>query len=126
MTVVAVGVGGAIGALARFGLGRLVTLNSPPGFPWATMTVNVIGCLILGVVLHGIEVAAIPPSLQKPLIIGVLGSFTTFSTFSWDLLVLLRGGHAAGAIGYAGGSVALGVLALIGGLALARALGIGG
>lgn len=126
VTAVAVGLGGAVGALARFGLARLVTQHSPAGFPWATLTVNVVGCLILGIIIHAIEVAAIPPSLQKPLIIGVLGSFTTFSAFSWDLLVLVRKGQMAGALIYAGGSVALGVLALVGGLALARTFGVGG
>lgn len=115
-----VALGGALGAMLRFGVAR----NMPghgPGLPVATLTVNVLGCLALGLVsalIAGRGGHAWAPFLTT----GVLGGFTTFSAFSLDALTLWQRGHAGLAAGYVAGSVGLSLLAAAAGLALGRGL----
>lgn len=117
-----VGLGGAIGAMARFGVARLVGpwANS---FPFATFLVNVAGGLLMGVLAGWLESRAEPhdEALRLLLGVGVLGGFTTFSAFSLDMVLLMQRGQLPLAILYAGASVALSVAALGLGLWLARA-----
>jgi fluoride exporter len=108
-------VGGGGGALARWGLAEAVP-RSPGGWPWATLAVNLAGCLLIGVLLA--VLAARRPDderLQVLLGTGVLGGFTTFSAFAVETTDLLFAGSAGLAIGYVLASVLGGVLAVAAG-----------
>lgn len=90
--------GGGLGSLARFGMGRLVGTPSTGGFPWATFAVNVIGSFALGVLVGYAAQRATSDWPRTFLGIGVLGGFTTYSTFNQESLALLeaRGPLVAG------------------------------
>ena len=113
--------GGAIGAGARYLVNVTCTACLAPGFPWATLVVNVVGSFLMGVV-----VAAIVPWLggsaawRTFLATGILGGFTTFSAFSLDVQALLERKAEGLAAAYIAGSVALSIAALYAGLGLAR------
>jgi fluoride exporter len=119
--VAAVSLGGALGALARWGIG--LAWPAPHGsFPTATLVVNVVGCLLMGVlVVHVAEVREAHPLVRPFLGVGVLGGFTTFSTFAVDTQQLLSGGHLGIALGYLAATVLGSVGAAALGLTLARA-----
>jgi CrcB protein len=119
---VAAAVGGVLGALARWGVGT--ALSSPAGgWPTATLLVNLTGCLLIGVLL-AVLTARVPahPWLRPFLATGVLGGYTTYSTFAVDTVHLAETGAWAAAAGYVLASVAGGVLAVAAGLRLARAV----
>jgi CrcB protein len=113
--------GGALGALARWGLAEALP-HSPGGWPWATLLVNLLGCLLIGVLL-AVLLARFPhsPWLRPFLAVGVLGGFTTYSTFAVDVVRLADAGRLALAAGYLLTSVLGGVLAVLAGLVAARA-----
>jgi CrcB protein len=114
-------VGGALGALARWGLAAALP-HSPGGWPWSTLLVNLVGCLLIGVLL-AVLLARFPhsPWLRPFLAVGVLGGFTTYSTFAVDVVRLTGSGHQALAVGYVLVSVLGGVLAVVVGLVVGRA-----
>jgi CrcB protein len=114
-------VGGALGALARWGVATALP-SSPAGWPWATLLVNLTGCLLIGVLL-AVLLARFPASARlRPFLgTGVLGGFTTYSTFAVDTVVLVDAGHQAMAVGYVVASVLGGVLAVVAGLLVGRA-----
>jgi CrcB protein len=114
--------GGALGALARWGLAEALP-HSPGGWPWATLLVNLLGCLLIGIVL-AVLLARFPRSawLRPFLAVGVLGGFTTYSTFAVDVVRLAEAGRLAVATGYLLTSVLGGVLAVLAGLVAARAV----
>jgi CrcB protein len=118
-----VAVGGAIGSLLRYyvGLGSVRLMG--PSFPWGTLTVNVVGCFVIGVFAEMIARRFdASTELRLLLITGFLGGFTTFSAFSLDAITLFeRGEILAGGI-YIAASVGLSMLAVITGLGLMRAL----
>lgn len=94
--------GGAAGATARYGAGRL--WPTPDGaFPWTTFVVNVVGCGLIGVLMVLVAEGgrSARPLLRPFLGVGVLGGFTTFSTYTLDFLRLVRHGEAPAALGYA-------------------------
>lgn len=112
-----VGLGGAIGAMLRYGVG--VTVGSlANGFPAATLVVNIAGSLAMGLLIG--LLARTTPQLQNEIrlfvAIGVLGGFTTFSSFSLDAITLLERGDLALAAAYIGGSVLLSLAGLTLGL----------
>ena len=124
-----VAIGGAIGAVLRYQLGRGMTgwLGAPivGAFPFATLAANAIGSLLMGVLAgwlarHGGEGGVAPDQLRLLLGVGLLGGFTTFSAFSLDVLYLIERGRNAAALGYVSASVLLSVLGLYMGLTLAR------
>jgi CrcB protein len=118
--VAAVAVGGALGALARWGVG-LAWPTPHGGFPVATLLINVVGCLLMGVlVVHIAEVREAHPLVRPFLGVGVLGGFTTFSTFAVDAQQLLAQGRLGVALGYLAATVLGSVGAAALGLALAR------
>jgi CrcB protein len=101
----AVAVGGALGSTARYGLG-LAWPASPTGFDWPTFTANAVGCGLLGVLMVLVtEVRAGHPLLRPFLGTGVLGGFTTFSTYAVGVTTLLQAGRPALAAGYLVGTV---------------------
>ncbi|MEU1127123.1 CrcB family protein [Streptomyces sp. NPDC005899] len=86
--------GGALGAVARYGAARLWPTGAG-GFPWSTMTVNAVGCLVIGAFLVAVTEACPVHRLVRPFFgTGVLGGFTTFSTYSVDVERLFHAGHA--------------------------------
>ncbi|MFG2642914.1 CrcB family protein [Streptomyces sp. NPDC048370] len=101
-----VAAGGALGATARYGAS--LAWPTPAGaFPWTTLTVNATGCAAIGVLMVLVaEVATAPPPLLRPFIgTGILGGFTTFSTYALDTQRLLSTGEAARGVAYLGATV---------------------
>lgn len=93
----AVAFGGALGSAARHGVNRLVHQHWPSlRFPVATLAVNVLGCCIIGVLAGLLASGRLPMRnhLREFVFVGVLGGFTTFSTFGLDTVTLMRAGHA--------------------------------
>ena len=109
-----VGVGGFIGSIARYKLGGLVLhLAAQERFPYSTFAVNVLGCLVMGL-LAGVAARyeVFGPGTRLLLFTGVLGGFTTFSAFGLEATQLMRRGEFAIAGLYAGSSVVLGIAAV--------------
>ncbi len=115
-------VGGALGALARYGVG-LALPRPAGGFPLATFLVNTVGCLLIGVLIAVItEWTSSHPLLRPFLVTGVLGGFTTFSTYAVDAQQLLLDGHLATAGASLTGTLVAAVVATRLGMRLARAV----
>ncbi|HEX8074561.1 MAG TPA: CrcB family protein [Thermoleophilaceae bacterium] len=117
MTAICVAIGGVAGVLARYGLGTLV---SPDRLPALTVGINVTGSFLLGLLLpvgHDL-----PPAVRAGLAIGLLGGFTTFSTFAVDVFLDIDTGRGGEALAYLAASVVLGVAAAAGGYFAGRAL----
>jgi CrcB protein len=105
-----IAVGGVVGATARYGLGVLIP-HRVGEWPWATLLTNLSGCLLIGVLTVVITERVRPHPLLRPLLgVGVLGGYTTFSTYAVDTLVAVQSGRAGLAVLYA---VATPLLALI-------------
>lgn len=122
MALLAVATGGALGAVARY-LGAGWVQDLAGGFfPWGTFVVNAVGCLLLGFSLVWLQGTLVSTEMRDLVTIGFLGSFTTFSTFSFETVAMLRDGEWWRAGGYAAGSVALGLVAVVAGGALARVI----
>lgn len=85
------GIGGAAGAVARYRLATTVQRFAGPGFPWGTLTVNILGSFALGVVLAMVEQHPARQAIVALVATGFLGDFTTFSTFAYETAAL---GHA--------------------------------
>ncbi len=90
-SVLIVGIGGFIGSILRYLVSRWVQAGSPGLFPWATFTVNMVGCLVIGIV-YGISEKGnlLTPGMRLFLAVGICGGFTTFSSFSNDAWLLLQ------------------------------------
>jgi CrcB protein len=118
-----VAAGGAIGAGCRHLVGLAALRLLGPGFPFGTLTVNVVGSLLMGVLIGSLALRfEAPAGLRLFLATGVLGGFTTFSAFSLDVAVLAERGETAAAAGYIAASVVLSIGALFAGLWLVRTL----
>lgn len=113
----AVGAAGALGALARYLLGRFIAERANTAFPWGTFAINISGAFLIGLLFALAGQKFLAAWLQVILATGFLGGYTTFSTMSWEGLQLARGGSTRQSALYLGASVALGLLA--------AALGIG-
>ena len=112
--------GGALGALARWAVAE--ALPSPGGWPWATLLVNLTGCLLIGVLLAGLARRDPEPAWARPFLgVGVLGGYTTYSAFAVEVVDLVERGEAALGAGYVLVSVVGGVLAVaLGAVAVRR------
>ena len=116
----AVAVGGVVGAEVRNGIG-LAFPHPEGGWPWSTLSVNVSGCLLIGILLVVIVELVDAHPLVRPLLgVGVLGWYTTFSTFAVDTVQLAGAGHAGAAVAYAVATPVLAVLAVTAGAAATR------
>ena len=115
-----VALGGAIGASARYMTGLMMARLLGKGFPWGTLTVNIVGSFLMGVLV--VVLAQTGNRFAPLLMTGVLGGFTTFSAFSLDAVTLYERGQVALAGGYVAASVAVSIAALFAGLLLARSL----
>ncbi len=119
MTGLAIAVAGAAGALLRWRVGVAIGVRS---FPWATLAVNIAGCLALAVVLAGPATSRWSPTTTAAVAVGLLGSFTTFSTFGYETFTLLRTDQPARAAAYVALSLAGGLAATAVGWTVGRAL----
>jgi CrcB protein len=113
-------IGGALGAGARHLVGATMLARLGPGFPWWTLTVNIVGGLLMGLLVGILVKTGGSEQLRLLLGVGVLGGFTTFSAFSLESWQMIEGGQMTVAIGYAGASVIGSVVALGLGLWLTR------
>jgi len=96
-----IGLAGALGALLRVGCTGLVTRLVGPGFPWGTLAVNVAGSFAFGAIMGWVRSRdAVPGDAEKILLVGLLGGFTTYSSYAFQSLELLEGGRTAQASGY--------------------------
>ena len=115
MVWVAIAVGGALGSMARHGVNVLVHGRWPlMRFPLSTLVVNVVGCLVIGLLAGLIMSGRISPRLywREFVFVGMLGGFTTFSTFGLDTMTLVRGGALDAAIWNVVGQMGIGLLAV--------------
>jgi CrcB protein len=118
----AVAVGGALGALARWAVG-LALPGSPGAFPVGTFAINVVGAFVIGALLVVLTELSTPHPLLRPFVAtGILGGFTTFSTFVTDTLDAATTGRILASLGYALASVALCLAAVTAGLTATRAI----
>ena len=115
-----IALGGGLGALARYGL--TIALPTPPGhFPWATFVTNVSGCLLIGVLMVLVTEVWRAHRLVRPFLgAGVLGGFTTYSTYAVEIHGLLRPGTVGVAFVYLAGTLVCAVLAVLIGAVVTR------
>ena len=119
----AVAIGGALGSMARYALSAWIFDVSSHKFPYATLTVNVIGSFVMGILFVIIvEKAALPAEMRSLLMIGFLGAFTTFSAFSLDALGLWQNGHVFLSLVYMLATVVLCLVAIGSAIWLTRLL----
>jgi fluoride exporter len=118
-----VGLGGFFGAVARYLFDVRITTFAGAGFPWGTLVVNAVGSFFVGLLFAlVVERAALSADLRGPLMIGFLGSFTTFSTFMLESWRMVEDGFWVGGLANIGVSVIVGLVAVVGGVALGRAM----
>jgi CrcB protein len=119
--IVGVALGGALGASARYLLDRFIEQRSEAVFPWSIFTINVSGCFLIGVVIEQlVDRHHLPAWIRVGLVVGVLGGYTTFSTFAQEGFSLLESRDVGIALAYAAGSVVAGILAVYAGTVLGR------
>ncbi len=122
MEYVWVGVGGGVGAAARYGVARFAAGAAGHAFPYATFVVNLSGSFAIGVVLTLLAARVADPVWRLLLVTGFLGGYTTFSAFAFETVELLQDGRFGRAALYVLGSNLLGLLACWGGMAAARGM----
>ncbi len=123
MTLVFIAVGGAAGAVSRYALQGWVQALSGGRFPWGTFAVNISGSFMLGLVFAlAMDRAILSPEVRVPVMIGFIGSYTTFSTLMLESWRLVEDGDYLFMFGNLIGSVVIGMLAVVAGLALGRLL----
>jgi CrcB protein len=115
--------GGGIGSGLRFGIGRVALAAFGPNYPAGTLIVNVLGCVVMGVLAEWLAFrdTGIDASMKLFLTTGILGGFTTFSAFALDAAALWERGEAMSAAFYVLASVVLSIGGLFAGMALTRA-----
>ncbi|MEY2476565.1 MAG: fluoride exporter [Actinomycetota bacterium] len=118
MRIALVGLAGALGALSRYAIGVGIGVRS---FPFATLLINVVGSAVLGWVLAGPGADRWSTTATTAVAVGFLGAFTTFSTFAYETITMLRTDQPARALLYVALSVGLGLVAAAAGYALGRA-----
>lgn len=118
---VMVGAGAIIGVIARFTITNLAKQTFPGPFPIGTLLINLLGCLVIGVMQTlFLELMTVRREAQLFVSVGLCGGFTTFSTLSVETIQLIRHGHAWKALGYQAISLVGGLLAVVAGIALAH------
>lgn len=123
LQVLAIAGGGALGALARFWMSAELYRLLGRGFPWGTLAVNVLGSFLMGLLfVLFLERLAAGPEVRSAVLVGFLGAFTTFSTFSLETLNLVESGYLVRAFINTGASLVTCLLACWLGLALGRSL----
>ncbi len=120
MTLLQIGLGGALGAMSRFLLATGVMRLTGDGLPLGILTVNVLGSFLMGVAVTAFSHHFEDINLAPLVMTGFLGGFTTFSAFSLDAVNLVQSGRVGMAAFYIGGSVGLSIMALMLGLMVAK------
>jgi fluoride exporter len=120
--LLAIAFAGAIGTLARFGIGGWIEERAGSGFPWATLLINIAGSLILAFTFRFAEGVVVRPELRALVSVGFCGAFTTFSTFSYETVRLLENGQWNRAVLYVGTSVLLAMAGTFAGFQLAATI----
>ena len=121
MILAAVGVGGAIGSMARYLLAGFVQSPAWNGFPYGIFIVNVTGGFVMGLLVEGMALKFnVSPVTRAFLTTGIMGGYTTFSTFSLEAVMLIQKKDYQMALGYVLGSVVLSVVGVMLGLYLTR------
>lgn len=116
-----VGLGGALGTMMRHGVGLFTLRYIGTGFPWNTLAVNIFGSLAIGIIIGALaHITTWSQEIRLFAVVGVLGGFTTFSSFSLDTILLFERGQVMTALSYVVASVVLSVLAAFGGLGIMR------
>lgn len=119
--LLAVAAGGALGSMGRYAVGVMMGRLLGAGYPWGTLTVNILGSFVMGLLIEAAALRGVMSGEARAFVfVGVLGGFTTFSSFSLDVVTLVRGDHLVAAGAYLAATVAVGVLALVFGLFVAR------
>lgn len=121
--VLFVALGGALGAVGRYGVMSVVGAVAGHGHPFGTLAVNVFGSFALGTLVEVFALVWSPgPEIRAMIVVGVLGAFTTFSAFSLDTVTLMTRGETAAAMSYVAVSVVGSIAALWAGMAIMRAI----
>ncbi|MCW0199943.1 fluoride efflux transporter CrcB [Sphingopyxis sp.] len=115
-------VGGAIGAGARHLAGQVMLARLGPGFPWWTLSINIAGSLLMGLLIGWLARSGGSDTTRLFLGVGILGGFTTFSSFSLEFWVLFERGQTAQALAYVLASVLVGIAACGAGMLAMRQL----
>lgn len=114
---------GAAGALTRWGVGKFAVRLLGASFPYGTLIVNVLGCFLIGLIMHlGLTTTRISETTRTALTVGFLGALTTFSSFSYETLILAAQGRWMGVCSNVALNVVLSLLATLAGLAVAKTL----
>lgn len=122
-TYIAIAIGGTLGCWARFAQTNLVQSVYGRDFPYATISINVMGSFIMGFLfIETLERLTLSPALRTGILTGVLGGYTTFSTFEMETVLLAEGGEFVKAALYVFLSVGLGFIGAFGGAYIARSL----
>ena len=119
--LIMVGIAGAAGALSRYGLSNAVSRICGGNFPWGTLCVNLIGCFLIGLIMHiSLNTDIIPNEWRTTIIVGFLGAFTTFSSFSYETIGLIEKSDYTAATGNIAINVIAGLTATIVGLTVGK------
>jgi CrcB protein len=122
MIPIYIAVGGAAGAVARYALAGFVQNAADSRFPWGTAAVNILGSLLIGFAMRSLEALPASPEMRAFVAMGLLGGFTTFSTYTYESLALIRDGLWLRAAIYSLGSLGIGLLAVAMGWSLSAAV----
>jgi CrcB protein len=118
-----IGAAGFAGAIARYWIDGLVVRRISSSFPWGTLVVNATGCFLLGLLFTLFTERLAPhPTLRAALLIGLLGAYTTFSTFSLETVRLFEDGAVLLALGNVAASLGLGIAAVYAGIFAGRVI----
>jgi CrcB protein len=121
MTLLLVGAGGFFGAISRYLVDGWVSAATGGGFPWGTLVVNVTGSFVLGLLFAAsVERGVLPAEIRAPVLVGFIGAYTTFSTLTLETWRLVEAGSYVLAVANVGGSLVLGLAAVLAGLLLGR------
>ncbi len=112
LLLLVIAAGGIAGSLARYGVSRLISTDYVAALPWATLSVNAVGCLLIGLLATALPATTRHWWVRPLLITGVLGGFTTFSAFAMETGLLLEAGRVFNAAVYVGATLLLGLLAV--------------
>ncbi len=125
LKILIIGLGGFVGAVARYGLSGLLHKQFGSNFPYGTFAVNIMGCFCIGALMYFVDAKpVVSQNLRLFLGIGLLGAFTTFSTFGYETLALLGDKEFVRATIYVLGNVIIGVAAVWLGRTVLKAIGI--
>ena len=123
MNLLLVALGGGIGSAARYLVGAFVANRFGPDFPWGTFIVNVSGSFLIGIILSFMGGGLLPDWARPFMAVGIMGGYTTFSTYSHETLQLIQGGELVAATFNTLGQVVAGLVGVYLGVVLGRALG---